>query len=94
MRQSAFRPFKRWLLFGRFLKNFPWSPLCTFSENAGLGDLAKIAITWPFRHFWSRLMHKNLLLSLHVKSILNKDNAICARVLLGVLNKRGFLGPF
>ena len=30
-------PFKGGLLFGRFLKNFPWSPLCTFLENAGFG---------------------------------------------------------
>ena len=61
---------KRGLLFEQFLKNFPWSPLCTFLENAGLGDLAKIAITWPFGHFWSRLMRQNLLHSLRVKSIL------------------------
>ena len=65
MRQSTISPFKRGLLFGRFLKNFPWSPLCTFSVNAGLGDLAKIAITWPFGHFWSRLMRNNLFQSLH-----------------------------
>ena len=37
LRQCAFGPFKRGLLFGRFLKNFSWSPLCTFSEKAGLG---------------------------------------------------------
>ena len=35
---------------GDFYKNFPWFPLCTFTENAGLGDLAKLAITWPFGH--------------------------------------------
>ena len=37
LRQSAFGPFKHGLLFGRFVKNFPWCPLCTFSENACLG---------------------------------------------------------
>ena len=37
MRKSAVGLLKRGLLFGRFLKNFSWSPLCTFSENAGLG---------------------------------------------------------
>ena len=37
LRQSAFGPFKRGHLFGRFLKNFPWSPLCTFLDNAGFG---------------------------------------------------------
>ena len=37
-----------------------FSSVCTFSENVGLGDLAKIAITWLFGHFWSRLLHQNL----------------------------------
>ena len=41
MRKSAFSPLKRGLLFLRFLKNVSWSPPCTFSENAGLGDLPK-----------------------------------------------------
>ena len=34
---SAVGPFKRGLLFRRFLKNLSWSPLFTFSENAGFG---------------------------------------------------------
>ena len=42
MRQCAFGPFKRGLLFGRFLRNFPWSPVCTFSENAAFG--------WPYKN--------------------------------------------
>ena len=54
-RQSAFRPFKGGLLFGLFLKNFPWSPLCTFSEkNAGFGwpclnchNMALLALLQP-----------------------------------------------
>ena len=142
----AFEPFKRRLLFRRFLKNFPWSPLCTFSENASfgwpcknchnlairarleppcapkfspvfgvqedanyrimtfspvllalwsegyflgdflkvslglpfaffpkmrvLGDLPKIAITWPFGHLWSRCLLLNLFQSLPFKCIL------------------------
>ena len=70
LRQTTYGFFKRGLLFGQFLKNFSWSPLCPFSENARLGDLAKIAITWPFGYFWSRLMRQNLFQSLHVKSIL------------------------
>ena len=37
LRQSAFGPFERGLLFGWFFKNFPWPSLCTFSENAGFG---------------------------------------------------------
>ena len=70
MRETTYGFFKPGLLFEQFLKHFPWSPLCTFLENAGLGYLAKIAITWPFGHFWSRLMRQNLFQSLHVKSIL------------------------
>ena len=135
LHQSAVRPFEQWLLFGGFLKNFLWSPLCTFSENASfgwrcenchnlaiqalldrglrqsllllvcylhqsafvlsnggyflgdfwnislnppfalfqkmrvLGYLAKIAITWPFGHFWSRCLRQNLFQSLHYSSI-------------------------
>ena len=47
-------PFKREHLFGRFLNNFPWSPFALFQKMWVLGDLAKIAITWPFGHFGSR----------------------------------------
>ena len=48
-----------------------------------LGDLAKIAITCPFGHFWSRFFRQNVLQSFYFKRILNEDNAICARELLG-----------
>ena len=146
LRQFAFGPFKRGLLFGGFLKNFPWSLLCTFIENASfgwpckkchnlairalleppsapksspvfgvqvdtyyrimtfspvllslwsegyflgdflkvslglpfaffpkmrvLGDLPKIAITWPFGHLWSRCLLLNLFQFLVFKCIL------------------------
>ena len=70
MRKSAFGPFKRGLLFKRLLKNFHWSPLCSFPENVVLGDLAIIAITCPFGHFWSRCFRQNILQSLHFKCIL------------------------
>ena len=49
--QSAFGPFERGLLFGRFLTNFPWSPLCTFSENAGFGWPCKNCCNLAF--FWA-----------------------------------------
>ena len=43
---------------GYFLGNFLTISLCPsfalFQKMRVLGDLAKIAITWPFRHFWSR----------------------------------------
>ena len=54
LRQCASGPFKRGHLFGRYLKNILWSPLCTFSENAASGrssenchDLAIRAILEP-----------------------------------------------
>ena len=70
MLQSFLGLFKRGLLFGRFLKNFPWSPLFTFSENDVLGDLGIIVITFPFGLFWSRLLRQNLLQSFHFNFIL------------------------
>ena len=33
-------------------KSFPFA---VFQKMPLLGDLAKIAITWPLGHFWSRL---------------------------------------
>ena len=54
MRQSAVGLLKRGLLFGRFLKNFSWSPFALFLKMQVLGDLAIIALTWPFGHFWRR----------------------------------------
>ena len=51
MRQSAFRPLKQGHLFGRFLKNFPWSPVCTFSENAAFGGPCKNCHTLAIRAF-------------------------------------------
>ena len=41
LRDTTYGFFKRGLPFGRFLKNFPWSPVCTFSENAGFGGPCK-----------------------------------------------------
>ena len=34
---ECFWAFQGGHLFGRFFKNFSWSPLCTFLENAGFG---------------------------------------------------------
>ena len=56
MHQRAFKPFKRGLLFKRFLKNFSWSPLALFQKMWVLVYLAKIAITWQFGYFWSRFL--------------------------------------
>ena len=70
MPQSFFGLFKRGLLFGRFLKNFSWSPLALFQKMRVLGNLAKFAITWPFGQSWIRLLRQNLVQSLHFKCIL------------------------
>ena len=59
---------------GYFLGDF-WKislgpPFALFQKMRVLGDLAKIAITSPFGHFWSRLLHQTLLELLHLKNIL------------------------
>ena len=54
LRQCAFGPFKRGLIFGRFLKISLGPPFALFQKMRVLGDLAKIALTWPFGQFWSR----------------------------------------
>ena len=51
-------------------------PFALFQKMRVLGDLAKIAITWPFGHFWSRLLRQNLVQSLHLKSILGRPVAL------------------
>ena len=39
---------------GDFLKISFGPPFALFPEMRVLGDLVRIAITWPFGHFWSR----------------------------------------
>ena len=92
MRQSAFGPFKRALLFDRFLTNLPWSPLCTFSEKRGFGwpcenchNLAIGALWEPL--FWPKIFCRLCTLSAY----LLENNAFCAKVLLGLSNERYFL---
>ena len=53
-----------------FLKISLGPPFALFQKMGVLGDVAKIAITWPFGYFWSRLVRQNLVQSLHFKSIL------------------------
>ena len=56
MRQSAVRPFKRGVLFERFFKKSALvQPVALFQKMPFWVDLAKIAITWLFAQFWSRL---------------------------------------
>ena len=54
---------------GYFLGDF-WKisigpPFALFKKMRVLGDLAKIVVTWPFGHFSSRCLRKNLVQSLH-----------------------------
>ena len=89
LRQSAFGPFKRGLVFGRFLKNFPWSPLCTFSENAGFG--------WPCESCHNlaiRVLLEPLSSLCTLSAYYLEDNVISARVLLRILSEGSFLGDF
>ena len=55
---------------GDFLKISLGPPFALFQKMRVLGDLAKIAITWPFGYFWSRCLRLNFVQSLHFKSIL------------------------
>ena len=55
---------------GDFWKISFGPPFALFQKMQVLGDLAKIAITWSFGHFWSGCLLLNLLQSLQFKRIL------------------------
>ena len=55
---------------GYFSKISLGPPFALFKKMRVLGELAKIALTWPFGHFWSRFVRQNLVQSLHFKCIL------------------------
>ena len=61
---------------GYFLANFCkiclGPPFALFQKIRVLGDLAKIAITWPFGNFWTRCLNQNVLQSLNFKYVLLK----------------------
>ena len=54
---------------GDFLKISLGPPFSLFQKMRVSDDLAKIALTWPFRKFWSPLLRENLVQSLHYKCI-------------------------
>ena len=54
---------------GDFLKISLGPPFALFQKMRVVGDLSKIAITWPFGHFYSRCLRQNLFHSLHYRSI-------------------------
>ena len=77
---------------GRFLKNFPWSLLCTFSENAGFWvTLQKLPQLGYSRSFGANVCVKIFSCLCTLRAFLLEDNAICARVLL---SQGYFLGVF
>ena len=55
---------------GDFLKISLGPLLALYQKMRVLGDLAIIAITWPFGHLWSRCLRLNVLQSLLFKCIL------------------------
>ena len=67
-------------------------PLHVFRKMRVLGDLAKIAITWSFGKFWCRFFapKSSPVFALQVQ----RDNAICASVLLGLSIEVFFLEDF
>ena len=77
-----------------FLKISLGAPFALFQKMRVLGDLPKIAITWPFGHFWSRCLRQNLFQYLHLSAYKLEYNDICASFLLGLSNDGYFLGDF
>ena len=57
-------------LWPSFWRSFPWLQLCRISENARWGVLAKFAIARLYKHFGSSGLQQNVVLCLHLKSIL------------------------
>ena len=95
MRETAYGCFKRGLPFEQFLKNFPWSPLCTFSENAGFGSPCINCHNLAIRALLAPLVCLNIFSDLcSLSSYKLENNAICARVLLGLSKEGYFLGDF
>ena len=90
----CFWAFQTRATFWAIFKNFPWSPLCSFTKNAGLGDLAKIAITWPLGHFRAALCVKIFSSLCSISGYKLEDNDIFARVLSGLSKEGYFLGDF
>ena len=82
------------IFLGDFLNISFGPPFALFQKVRGLGDLAKIVVTWPFGHFWSRGLRQNPFQSLHFKCILLMDNAIGERVLMGLLSEGYLLRDF
>ena len=59
-----------------------------------LGNVATIAITWPFRHFWRRFGAKIFSSLCTISACILADNATFHRVLLGLSTEGYLLGDF
>ena len=59
-----------------------------------LGNVAKIAITWPFGHFWKRFCAKIFSSLCTISTCKLADNATFHRVLLGLSSEGYLLGDF
>ena len=93
--QRAIGLLNRGLLFGRFLKNFSRSPLCTFSENAGFGWPCKNCNNLAIRALFGAAFCAKIFSNLCILSAYwLDDNAVCATVLLSLSNEGYFLGDF
>ena len=91
----CFWAFQRRATFWAIFEKVPLVPLLPFFKKCGFWmTWLKIAITWPFGHFWSRCLRQNVFQYLHFKCVQLEDNAICASVLLGLSNKGYFSANF
>ena len=80
---------------GDFSKISLCPPFSLFQKMRVLGDLSKIAITWAFGQFWSNFFGLKILSTLwSLRAYYLEDNAVCARVLLGLSNEGYVLGDF
>ena len=92
---ECFWAFQTKAIFGAIFENFPWSPLCTFSENAGFGWPCLNCHNLAIRALLEPLVCLKIFSSLCSLSAYKlENNAICARVLLGLSNEGYFLGDF
>ena len=81
--------FKAKATFWGIFENFPWSSLCTFSENAGFG--------WPCESSHNlaiRVLLEPLSSLCTLSAYYLEDNVISARVLLRILSEGYFLRDF
>ena len=81
--------------FWAIFEKFPLVPLCTLSENGGFGWPCKNCHNLVIRELVEPLFCAKIFSSLCILSTYSlEDNAICARVLVGLFSEGIFLGDF